>query len=304
MAISSPSSVRIKFWGVRGSIPVPGNSTVRYGGNTTCVEVRADGEIILLDAGTGIRPLGLALQKELGAQPIKVTLLITDAHWDHIHGLPFFVPAHESKNQLTLYGPDSAEVGVRRILEGQMSLPFFPVALHDLPGKIDIRQLERGEFNVGKVVVRSARVNHPGSCVGYRLLTSRGSIAFLPDHEPYDFLHSAQAVSTTRPDIARRAEEERAVLIAFLNGCDVLILDAQYTNDEYKNRLGWGHGSLGSVIALARDACARKLVLFHHDPTHDDAKIDNILKEARELAEKTGQSLEVDAAREGMELTL
>ena len=185
-----------------------------------------------------------------------------------------------------------------------MSVPFFPVALHDLAGKIDIHKLEPPDFNLGKVRVRSARVNHPGSCVGYRLLTSRGSIAFLPDHEPYDFLHSARAVSANRPDTAKRAEEERAALVAFLEACDVLILDAQYTNDEYKNRVSWGHGSLGSAIALARDARVRKLVLFHHDPTHDDAKIDNMLKEARELAEKTGQSLEVEAAREGAELAL
>jgi len=298
------SSIRIKFWGVRGSIPVPGESTVRYGGNTTCCEVRADGEIIVLDAGTGIRPLGLALQKEFDTKPINLTLLLTHAHWDHIHGLPFFVPAHETKNTITLYGPDSAETGVREILEGQMAMPFFPVKLHDLPARIDIRKLPGGEFRIGNVGVRSIIANHPGSCVGYRLFSGAASIAFLPDHEPYDFLHSARGKTMDPAQTRQRAGQERQSLIEFLDGCDLLVLDTQYTDEEYKRRIGWGHGSLASAIALARDAHVRKLVLFHHDPTHDDGKIDNILREARELAAKSGGALEVEAAREGAELTL
>ena len=298
-------STRLKFWGVRGSIPVPGSSTVRYGGNTSCVEVRADGEMIVLDAGTGIRPLGVALENEFGDDPIKLTLLITHAHWDHIHGLPFFTPAHHRKNQITVYGPDTAAAGLREVLESEMATPFFPVALHDLAGKIDIRILEPGELMLGRVRVRAALVNHPGICVGYRLFTSAGSIAFLPDHEPYDMrLHSARGDVVRSPEMRKRAEEERALLVEFLKGSDLLILDAQYTEREYESRIGWGHGSLASAVTLAHDAHARTLVLFHHDPNHDDTKIDKMLEAARELAHKTRPTLEIIAAREGVELTL
>ena len=305
MSSVSESPVRIKFWGTRGSIAVPGPGTLRYGGNTSCVELRADGEIIVLDAGSGSRPLGIALQKEFQTRPIKLSLLITHAHWDHIHGLPFFTPAHHRKNQITVYGPDTAAAGLREVLESEMATPFFPVALHDLAGKIDIRILEPGELMLGRVRVRAALVNHPGICVGYRLFTSAGSIAFLPDHEPYDMrLHSARGDVVRSPEMRKRAEEERALLVEFLKGSDLLILDAQYTEREYESRIGWGHGSLASAVTLAHHAHARTLVLFHHDPNHDDTKIDKMLEAARELAHKTRPTLEIIAAREGVELTL
>jgi phosphoribosyl 1,2-cyclic phosphodiesterase len=304
MAEAPQPSMRLKFWGVRGSIPVPGDSTLGYGGNTTCVEIRAHDQIILLDAGTGIRRLGLDLEKEFGRAPINLTLLVTHPHWDHIHGLPFFVPAHEKDNNVIVFGPDTAVAGLREILEGQMSLPFFPVALYELPGKIDIRKLTAREFTLGQVHVRWSPVNHPANCVGYRLFANDRSIAFLPDHEPYDFLHSAHGQSLPPAETRKRAEDERQGLVEFLHGCDVLILDAQYTDEEYRARVGWGHGSLGSALALARDANVRKLVLFHHDPSHDDAKIDKMLNQARALANNAGAQLEIEAAREGAELTL
>src|SRR5216684_852782 len=195
MSAASGSSTRLKLWGVRGSIPVPGSSTVRYGGNTSCVEVRADGELIVLDAGSGIRALGLALENEFGSRPINLSLLITHVHWDHIQGFPFFVPSYNDKNQIRIYGYDGAQAKLHEILKGQMANPFFPVELDDLPGKIDIEELAAMEFNIGKVRVRSKFMNHPGVCVGYRLFTSGGSVAFLPDNEPYDAfkLHSAKS---------------------------------------------------------------------------------------------------------------
>ncbi len=306
MSSAPAASTWLKLWGVRGSIPVPGPSTVRYGGNTTCVEVRADDEIIILDAGSGIRALGTALENEFGSRPIKLSLLITHVHWDHIQGFPFFVPSYNDKNQIRIYGYDGAGAELHDILKGQMATPFFPVELCDLPGKIDIEKLEAMEFNIGKVRVRSKFMNHPGVCVGYRLFTSSGSVAFLPDTEPYDAfkLHSAKSHLLSPQQTRKRAEEERASLVKFLHGSDVLILDTQYTDEEYQAHIGWGHGSLSAAVSLALDASVRKLLLFHHDPNHDDSTIDMMLDSARKLAAKSEAYLVVEAAREGEELAL
>ena len=306
MPTPSASAARLKFWGVRGSIPVPGTSTLRYGGNTTCVELRADGEIIVLDAGTGIRLLGVALEREFESRPINLTLLITHAHWDHIQGFPFFLPSYNDKNKVRIFGYDGADTGLREILKGQMATPFFPVKLYDLPGKIDIKKLGTVEFDIGKVHVRARRMNHPGTCVGYRLFTSSGSVAYLPDTEPYDAfkLHSAKSHLLSPEQTRKRAEKERAGLVEFLHETDVLLLDTQYTDEEYQEHVGWGHGSLSCGVRLALDAHVRKLLLFHHDPNHSDATIDAMVENAKRIVAKSGQPLEVEAAREGAEFSL
>ena len=306
MAAVSGSSTRLKLWGVRGSIPVPGPGTVRYGGNTACVEIRADDELIILDAGSGIRELGLALEKEFGSRPINLSLLITHAHWDHIQGFPFFVPSYNDKNRIRIFGYNGADSGLQEILKGQMTTPFFPVALYDLPGRIQFETLASMDFKIGKVGVHARRMNHPGICVGYRIITSKGSIAYMPDHEPYDAfkLHSSKSELLGPEQTQKRAREDRAELVKFLKGSDILILDSQYTDEEYQTHVGWGHGSLSSGISLAADAGVRKLILFHHDPTHDDAAIDKMVQTARKLAADSERELEVEAAREGAEMTL
>lgn len=301
-----PPATRIKLWGVRGSIPVPGPSTVRYGGNTSCVEVRADGEIIVLDAGTGIRGLGLDLEKEFGEQPIKVSLLLTHTHWDHIQGLPFFLPAYNKKNDIRVLGYEGAKAGFAAILSGQMETPFFPVSLRDLPSNIAIQELKDMEFKVGPVQVRARFANHPGVCAGYRLDTSAGSLAFFPDNEPYELLkvHLAERDQTSVREARAYAKGEKARLAEFLREVDVLIIDAQYTDEEYKQHIGWGHGALSRVVSLALQAQVRKLILFHHDPAHDDDQVDDMLEAARLLVVESGKPLEVEAAREGAEIWL
>ena len=297
---------RITLWGVRGSLPVPGPATIRYGGNTSCVEVRADGEIIVLDAGTGIRALGLALEKEFLSETIKLTILITHTHWDHIQGLPFFSPAYNSKNLIRILGYEGARAGLGTILAGQMETPFFPISLHQWPGHLAIEELKDMEFYIGKVQVQAKFANHPGICAGYRLFTSAGSIAYMPDNEPYESLKLQHAAQNGIDGKEARdfAETERAQMVEFLRDCEVAILDAQYTDEEYQRHVGWGHSSLSSVVGLALDANVKRVLLFHHDPSHDDDMIDRMVEQARELVRKSGKAMVIEGAREGAEMLL
>ncbi|HEU0208950.1 MAG TPA: MBL fold metallo-hydrolase [Candidatus Udaeobacter sp.] len=297
--------MRIKFWGTRGSIAVPGPATLRYGGNTTCVELRADDEIVVLDAGSGIRPLGNALGEEFQTQPIKLSLFITHAHWDHIQGFPFFKPAYDPKNEIRIFGFDGAGASFRQILAQPMKAPFFPIAMRELSAKMEINKLTEMNFSVGRLNVRTAFVNHPGVCAGYRIFTSAGSISFLPDYEPYEFfLHATKGNQLTPEEAKQTASKERTSLIEFLRGSDILILDAQYADEEYESHIGWGHGSISTAVSLALDAEVQTLVLFHHDPNHDDATVGAMEKSARELVTKSGKDLEITTAEEGSEILL
>lgn len=302
---ASSSAPRIRFWGTRGSIPVPGPETSRYGGNTTCVELRADGEIIVLDAGSGIRALGVALDEEFKARPIKLSLLITHAHWDHIQGFPFFKPAYDSKNEIRIFGFDGAGATFREIMTEPMRSPFFPITMRELSARMDINKLAEMKFSLGKLDIHAAFVNHPGVCAGYRIFTTSGSVAFLPDHEPYEFfLHAARGKQLSAQQLKEIAAEQHAGLVQFLRGSDVLILDSQYTDEEYTSHIGWGHGSISSAVALAIEAEVQTLLLFHHDPGHSDETVDRMVRSARELAMENGSHLEIIGARQGSEFLL
>ncbi len=299
-------SCRLRFWGVRGSIPTPGAGTVAYGGNTSCVELRVNGEIIVLDAGTGIRLLGLALVAEFKDQPISLTLLITHTHWDHIQGFPFFPPAYNPKNVLRILGYEGSRVGLEATLAGQMESSYFPISLGQMQGNITFHELKEMEFKIEDITVRAAFVNHPGVCVGYRITCQAGSVVYMPDNESYYRMKSvmlAEAKGDPKAALnyARKRDQE---LIEFARGADVLIMDSQYDVLEYPSKAGWGHSCVDDSVAFALSAQIKHLYLFHHDPAHNDEKIASMVVHARSLVAAEGGALAVDAAREGWEHVL
>lgn len=292
----------LRFWGVRGSIPTPGPNTVIYGGNTSCVEFRGGGELIVLDAGTGIRPLGVRLATEFKGRPLDLTLLISHTHWDHIQGFPFFAPAYNPKNQIRVLAFEGAQRGLEATLSSQMESPYFPISMREMPGNIKVTELKDMTFTIGKVRIEATFLNHPGVCAGYRLYTDAGSVAYLPDHEPFQRFkaHLTKGVQADEAqDFARLADQK---LVDFIRGADVVVLDSQYEEHEYASHVGWGHSCVDDSVSLAVGAQVKRLFLFHHDPNHDDAQVARMVTRAQELVAQAGSNLIVEAAREGLEL--
>jgi phosphoribosyl 1,2-cyclic phosphodiesterase/CheY-like chemotaxis protein len=294
---------RVRFWGVRGSIPSPGPETVYYGGNTSCVEVRADGELIIFDAGTGIRQLGHELKREFGDRPMRMTILVSHTHWDHIQGFPFFAPAYDPKNKVRILAFEGPRKGVEATLSLQMESPYFPISMEEMPGNIQFEELKAMEFDLGSVHVKAAFMNHPGVCVGYRLTTSAGSVCYFPDNELYGKFRKARgAQENGQTEIFARNQDEK--LRDFVSGADIVISDAQYDAQEYPQHIGWGHSCADDVVEFAIHSNIKQLYLFHHDPEHTDAHIAQMLAAARKRVSEAGSPMLVEAAREGLEVVL
>lgn len=299
--------MRLTFWGVRGSIPTPGKTTVRYGGNTPSLELRLDDEkLIIFDAGTGIRSFGDHLINN--GESVKAHLFITHPHWDHIQGFPFFKPAFIPGNELTIVGTERLEKSLSEIISEQMNRIYFPVQLHDLKAKIAFVPIrDEGEMHVHDALMKIMFVNHPGFTVGYRL-EYRGKIfVYISDNEPFD-----RAAAATLTNFEPRVKEKfnaatgdpNQRVFDFCQDADVLIHDTTYTPEEYIDRVGWGHSDYLFTLRVANEANVKRLYLFHHDQNHSDDKVDEILKKCKKEVKSRGYKFDCEAAIENTTIVI
>jgi CheY-like chemotaxis protein/phosphoribosyl 1,2-cyclic phosphodiesterase len=291
--------MEVRFWGTRGSIPTPGPRTVRFGGNTTCVEVRTRaGHVFIFDCGTGARALGDTLTARA---PVSASILFSHTHWDHIQGFPFFTPAFDSRNTIALYGP-RGERSLHDTLARQMELSYFPVALSQLPATLSYRDLGEGAHTIGGARIVAQYLNHPAVTLGYRVEADGAAVVYACDHEPFGgALWHSDGAAGRLDSILHEGDRRHA---RFLADADLVIHDAQYTPEEYRARKNWGHSPFEYVVELACSAGVKRLALTHHDPTHDDAAIAEIERHARAVAERRRVPLEVFCAFEGGRVTL
>ena len=294
--------MRVTFWGTRGSIATPGAGTTKYGGNTSCVELRCGSDIFIFDAGTGVRPLGLKLLKEFVDRPLTVHLFISHTHWDHIQGYPFFRPAYLPDTTIHIYGSGGQGRPLEKVLRGQMDADYFPVALGDMKSTVHVHEFKGKPFQIGEATIAAMYLNHPGMTLGYRVTYEGNSIVYATDNEPYRH---------TLPHLGHRAEAGRefgqrldAEFVRFIERADLYIGDAQYTDDEYPERIGWGHSSISATVEAALAGQVRSLAFFHHDPLHDDPMVASMAETANRLIKARGSSLNCFAAQEGQVLEL
>jgi CheY-like chemotaxis protein len=292
--------MRIRFWGTRGSLPRPGKDTLRYGGNTSCVEVRtARGTLIVLDCGTGAHSLGQELLQG-GKPPRQGHLLITHTHWDHIQGFPFFAPLFVPETEWDIYGPGGLGSHLEEALAGQMQYTYFPVTLEQLGTTVRYHDLVEGAFEIEEVYVLARYLNHPALTLGYRLEVGGVSLVYATDHEPHASHHDEAGEGRATPPVHQEDQHH----IEFLAGADLVIHDATYTLAEYPQRVGWGHSPVEYAVDVCMAAKARRLALHHHAISRDDDSLDRIVESCRERVRVRGGRLEVFAAAEGQVLEL
>jgi len=283
--------VIVNYWGVRGTLPTSGKGTIKYGGDTSCVTVEfPTGDLVIFDAGTGIRVLGEHLMR-LGKR-VSARLFISHPHWDHINALPFFAPLYVPGNDFTMLGPAQATLGMADLISAQMEGVYFPITVREWGANVQYRDMREETIALGDIVVRARLLSHPGYCLGYRLEYHGRSVCyvtdnelFLPDHPAHNAFYVEQ-------------------LTRFIRGADLLITDTTYTDEAYASKIGWGHSCVSQVVALAHSAQVARLHLFHHDPSEDDAAIDRKLEQAREMGRKLATRTEISAPAQGTVLHL
>jgi len=292
----------IKFWGVRGSIPTPGPATSRYGGNTPCLQLQYNEEdFFILDAGSGIRELGQHLVK-LG-KPVQSHIFISHMHWDHIQGIPFFVPAFIPGNEFTFHGAQEADMKLEDILADQMNPVNFPVQIDEMSSKFEFHEMYEGTYVVEGIKVETLYLNHPGYALGYKFHIKDKCIVYVSDNEPYPVYPTASQ-NSDNPGEKVFTEDNNQRIIMFSKDAHLFIHDAQYTPEEYKNKYQWGHSPYDYTVKVALEANVHTLVLFHHDPLHDDDFIDSMIDSAKKISWQADSSMKILGAREGMVLSL
>jgi phosphoribosyl 1,2-cyclic phosphodiesterase len=294
--------MKIRFWGVRGSIASPGPKTVRYGGNTTCIEIRTDdNELLILDAGTGIFPLSQTLLAEM---PLTANVLLSHTHWDHIQGLPFFVPNFIPGNTLRLHGafdPISGN-GVEQAMSVQLQYSYFPVREAELKARIEyVTLMPEESLRIGSATITPFMLNHPVINFGYRIEAGGKSVFFTGDHEPPQNIYAPG--DADHAEYQQFLDERDRAIVRAMQGVDVLIADSSYTAAEYPGKRGWGHGSFASSIDYARRAGARVLFCTHHEPTRSDDALEAVFAQALAAEAAPAAGLDIRMAREGETFT-
>jgi phosphoribosyl 1,2-cyclic phosphodiesterase len=282
--------VKVKIWGARGSVPAPGPETTRYGGNTSCVQLTlSDGSVLVLDAGTGIRSLGIAM----GRSERPLHILLSHLHLDHIQGLMFFAPAFQPESEIIIWGPASPEASLLDRIARYISAPLAPVEVRELPCHVEFREAEATEWDIGPARVRAASVTHRGPTLGYRVDADGASVCYIPDHEP--------GLGTPLLEL----DDEWISGFDLASEAGLLIHDCQYTDQEYPDHLGWGHSPLSDALAFGHRTGAERLLLFHHDPLHSDDFLDTFsARAAEQWVELGGRADQVELATERREIEL
>lgn len=282
--MSHPPGTSATCWGTRGSIPTPGPATLRHGGNTSCLEVRAGGRRYLFDAGTGIRALGQGPETE---ERMEAELFLTHFHWDHVQGFPFCAPLYHPDTRVRVHGPPQDGAGVAGVMAGIMAPAYFPVPIEALSPGVEFVDVDARPWTDGTAQVTALRVRHPGFTCGYRLDSGGASLAYVPDNE-----------------LGGMDDGEYRRMVGWAAGVDLLVHDAMYDDGEYGRYRGWGHSRVTDAVRLAEDAGARRLLLFHHAPERSDDALDAMVAEVRRGLAERGSGLRVDAAAEGVAIPL
>ena len=296
----------VKFWGVRGNVVMPGPFTIEYGGNTSCIEIRGDdNELLIIDAGTGLRELGMWLMGNDFREKSEVhsNILLTHTHWDHIQGFPFYIPIFFPQNSITFFGPVSKEDTLEDVVAGQMNYAYFPIKLDELKAKIRFRDIVEGEFDVNGFKIKTKYINHNVPAFSYRIEHGGKSIVTMFDMEPYRNKYEDKAGSEEYKKAKEEIEAQEAAIVDFAKGADLIIHDAMYSKEDYfEKRIGWGHSYFEYAVDHGVKAGAKMLALFHHE--YEDELMGEYEKMAKHYSKDLGSDCVVFAAREGLKIEI